>query len=463
MGTCSSSLFSTTNSSSDIIISNSSNSCIPFYKSSSHNTIPLSIQIAHFTPSSFPLIPFFNKNTIKICKKSWEILLKTTYKSLQTGLNTSSITVFYNEFYQRLYKLDNKHEIDKILTNNCRGGSNIAAKGAIIVRIVKFALSLENNAENIKKIRKLGKSHSRMGIRGWQYSMFIEILLITISSQLGSYATFDVMSCWVNLFAFILQHMLPTALEGNVTPYELNTAEHSPEHAQRDQDQHAALAELDVVCTSHSKKSGLQSLKEDLVDDDDDDDIHNLDKVKEYNTNNTNHTNNTNNYNSIATDQLSTSLTWTTRNSTSVAPSGSKGSLDITTSAVAAAAIMATRFRSHSSPSNSSLSATTAITTTTTNTTASSASSASSLNSNFTSTLGSGKNRRFSNPKKTNAIDMNLSIIDQDLSSNYLEPVAETPSYRAGRSSDRARNQGEGHYLQSKSDGDNHSISVEEY
>jgi hemoglobin-like flavoprotein len=231
---------------------------------SSPKEITLEVQVAHFTPACFPLAPTFNDHTTRICKKSWGTLMKMTYKSTQTGLDTSSITVFYNEFYHKLYLYDTNHQFDSVLSKHLTGkGSSIAAKGAIIVRIVKFSLAIENNKASIDRLKRLGKSHSRMGIQPWQYSIFVEVLLNTIASQLGTHATYDVMSCWVNLFTFIFQNMIPFAIKGHVTGSDLNVATHT-EHVGRDVQNGIYIQEDGVVCTSHSKNSRLDSLKEEV-------------------------------------------------------------------------------------------------------------------------------------------------------------------------------------------------------
>jgi hemoglobin-like flavoprotein len=68
----------------------------------------------------------------------------------------------------------------------------------------------------------LGKSHSRKAIRPWQYSIFVQTLLLTIASRLGTGATNNVMEAWVNLFAYVMHGMLPHAIKGQVNDRELN-------------------------------------------------------------------------------------------------------------------------------------------------------------------------------------------------------------------------------------------------
>jgi hypothetical protein len=72
------------------------------------------------------------------------------------------------------------------------------------------------------QLHMLGKSHAQKSIRPWQYSVFVQTLLITIASRLGGKATSDVMEAWVNLFAFVMKSMLPQAIRGQVVETELN-------------------------------------------------------------------------------------------------------------------------------------------------------------------------------------------------------------------------------------------------
>jgi hemoglobin-like flavoprotein len=60
----------------------------------------------------------------------------------------------------------------------------------------------------------LGKSHLQKAIRPWQYSVFVQTLLNTIASRLGNDATSEVMEAWVNLFAYVMQGMLPASIKG---------------------------------------------------------------------------------------------------------------------------------------------------------------------------------------------------------------------------------------------------------
>jgi hemoglobin-like flavoprotein len=180
-------------------------------------SIPLEIQVAHYTPSIFPLIPIINKKTNKLCIDSWNKIIN------RNDDDASGITLFYTEFYNRLEKVDENKKIESILSSHAVGVNKIVEKGSIIIRIINYALALESNNEMIQyKLLMLGKAHSKRNIKPYMYSIFIQTLLYTIADQLGNDATHDVMEAWVNLFAFIMKSMLPPAIDGQVIETEIN-------------------------------------------------------------------------------------------------------------------------------------------------------------------------------------------------------------------------------------------------
>jgi hemoglobin-like flavoprotein len=183
--------------------------------------IPLEVQVAHFTPSSFPLLPIINPKSSKLCAQSWKKITENVKDEL--GNELSGITVFYNEFYERLEQFDSSGRFDAVLSRHSSGSNRIAAKGAILIRIINFILKIEeDNKETQLLLFMLGKSHAQKHIRPWQYSIFVQTLLITIASRLGTFASNDVMEAWVNLFAFVLKSMLPQAIKDAVVLTELN-------------------------------------------------------------------------------------------------------------------------------------------------------------------------------------------------------------------------------------------------
>jgi hypothetical protein len=58
--------------------------------------IPLALKVAHYTPSSFPMVPIINKYTCKHLADSWDIVVKNDVQD-QFGNSTSGITAFYSK------------------------------------------------------------------------------------------------------------------------------------------------------------------------------------------------------------------------------------------------------------------------------------------------------------------------------------------------------------------------------
>ena len=183
--------------------------------------VPLQVMVAHFTPSSFPLIPTVNEQSSLLCTQSWGKIVAQIVR-VDDRAQISGMTAFYNEFYERLAMFDSSGKFDAVLSRHSGDQNQIAAKGAIILRIVKFVVRIKSNAQNDMLLYMLGKSHSQKAIRPWQYSIFVQTLLNTISARLGRDATSDVMEAWVNLFAYVMRGMLPPAIKGQVVETELN-------------------------------------------------------------------------------------------------------------------------------------------------------------------------------------------------------------------------------------------------
>lgn len=187
--------------------------------------IPLDVQVAHFTPSTFPLLPIINRNTDRLLETSWHQLLENGNEMDEYGTEVSGVTLFYNEFYDRLDRVDSNGVFEAVLSRHAAGNSQskIAAKGTILIRMVSFALTIARDIDQSQlTLYMVGKSHAQKEVRPWQYSIFVQTLLQTIASRLGSKATNDVMEAWVHIFAFILRSVLPPAIENQTVETELN-------------------------------------------------------------------------------------------------------------------------------------------------------------------------------------------------------------------------------------------------
>jgi hemoglobin-like flavoprotein len=184
--------------------------------------IPLEIKVAHFTPPFFPLAPTITAESSALCTQSWQHIVTNNFTDGYES-KLSGITIFYSEFYTRLREVDSSGKFEAVLGSHSSAENRMAAKGAILLRIVSYVLAITvNNRELQMKLYMLGKSHARKNIRPWQYAVFIEMLLLTISSRLGKHATTEVMNAWVNLFALVMKSMLPVAIADQVVETEIN-------------------------------------------------------------------------------------------------------------------------------------------------------------------------------------------------------------------------------------------------
>lgn len=183
--------------------------------------IPLAIRVAHYTPSMFPLIPVINLKINKLCVDSWKIICDKK-EMMESGIEITGITLFYNDFYERLNLVDENKKIESVLSAHSTGANKIAEKGAIIIRIINYALSISKSDEETQfRLYNLGRAHAKRNIRPYMYSTFIQTLLYTIANQLGLDATHEVMEAWVNIFAFIMKSMLPLAIKDQTIDTEV--------------------------------------------------------------------------------------------------------------------------------------------------------------------------------------------------------------------------------------------------
>ena len=192
------------------------------HKFSMKYAIPIELSVAHYTPSIFPIMPIINPKINELCSDSWKKICSNK-EILESGFEVSGITLFYNDFYERLSVVDESHKIEAVLVAHSSGNNKIADKGAIIIRIINYILSLSHNDDQTQfRLYTLGKAHAQRAIRPYMYSVFVQNMLYTISNQLGVHATHEVMEAWVNMFAFVMKSMLPLAIKNHVLENEMH-------------------------------------------------------------------------------------------------------------------------------------------------------------------------------------------------------------------------------------------------
>ena len=70
--------------------------------------------MAHYTPCIFPIIPIINQKINELCSESWKKNCSNK-EILESGFEVSGITLFYNDFYERLSIVDEGHKIEAVL------------------------------------------------------------------------------------------------------------------------------------------------------------------------------------------------------------------------------------------------------------------------------------------------------------------------------------------------------------
>ena len=93
----------------------------------------IDVQCAHYTPPSFPLTPIVTKKGMELCKTSWKKILEPVERN---GMSLSGMTVFFTEFYDTLEHFDKLGKFETVLRQHTSGMNGIAAKGAILIRII---------------------------------------------------------------------------------------------------------------------------------------------------------------------------------------------------------------------------------------------------------------------------------------------------------------------------------------
>jgi hypothetical protein len=106
------------------------------------NKLPMEVYVAHFTPSTFPLVPVVTKRSSQLCTDSYAAMVEQEHIDDQ-GIKVSGITMFYSEFYDRLEQLDSNGKFESVLSRHSSGTNTVAAKGAILIRIIRFVLAID--------------------------------------------------------------------------------------------------------------------------------------------------------------------------------------------------------------------------------------------------------------------------------------------------------------------------------
>lgn len=136
------------------------------------------------------------------CILSWEVI-EPPSKKLD---RESKVISFCQSFFQILDTLDLDQEVrDKFRP---RRQSAILTRSGLLIRIVKYMLSVPNDSFKVKaKIRALGRSHSTRGIIEKHFLVFSDVLLLSLAESLHVSSDDPVILSWKLLLQFFIEQL----------------------------------------------------------------------------------------------------------------------------------------------------------------------------------------------------------------------------------------------------------------
>lgn len=185
-----------------------------------HREKPMGLaqKVFHNIPANFPIKPHVTDDITIICTNSWNDIINYVEYDNVTKKEITGKELFHKEFHKFLTDMDYNNVFAQVFENSSMGNS-IKGTSYMSTKLIEFGLSVKNNADSKMRLMELGVMHKQKQIAPWQYSVYITTLIQTIAHRLEKHENLEeIMNAWVTLFAFMLQHALPTAILHNASP-----------------------------------------------------------------------------------------------------------------------------------------------------------------------------------------------------------------------------------------------------
>lgn len=143
-----------------------------------------------------------SNSLLDTCILSWEVI-EPPSKKLD---RESKVITFCQKFFQILDTLD----LDKEVRTKFRPRrqSAILTRSGLLIRIVKYMLSVPNDSFKVKaKIRALGRSHSTRGIVEKHFLVFSDVLILCLTDALNLTSNDAVIVAWKLLLQFFVDQL----------------------------------------------------------------------------------------------------------------------------------------------------------------------------------------------------------------------------------------------------------------
>lgn len=173
----------------------------------------------HFYPPYYIADADIDEDDIYRAQSSWKMITNDTsptyveLRGTEGFSHPSALAWFYTMFYDRLFDV---HPSCKPLFRN-----NMKVQGQALCGIVTTALSLLKETEVLKgALTKLAIRHAKYGVLANQYGMVGEVLLWTLDKILRDVFDAKTQSSWVKIYSFMLQVIIPVAVEAEKKIFE---------------------------------------------------------------------------------------------------------------------------------------------------------------------------------------------------------------------------------------------------
>jgi hemoglobin-like flavoprotein len=162
--------------------------------------------------------PIISKDILEICNDTWTQILEGKTNILIQKMSQKSsfspITLFYDEFYNYLFK--NTPDTKKFF----EGG--IEQRAESLIKMITISLNLVNSARTDQLLQSIAISHSKnKGIGPEHYAPVICALFNTLQELLGDSWNSKVETAWCLVYSYILNIMVP------ISSYHIKDATHN--------------------------------------------------------------------------------------------------------------------------------------------------------------------------------------------------------------------------------------------
>ena len=178
----------------------------------SEETIDIQSAISHYMPPRFAMYQFLDQKDVSNFKELWDYIYN--HKAEKGSTAPTLLSSLFDDFYEKLF--------DRSETFKTFFGGDFKLRCRLLTKQMVFYTSLDLDKDIQKVFNDLGRMHKKMGISNWQYSLFVEVLLESLSDVLEDAAEPVKMKSATRVISFSLYKLLEaTLVVEKIKPFEL--------------------------------------------------------------------------------------------------------------------------------------------------------------------------------------------------------------------------------------------------